>query len=229
KLPTLDEYKSAIQAYVERYNSKPQKRLGCSPNDLWAELERTPLETPETAIIRPVESRTVRRWRVHLHNRVYQHAELAKYVKREIQVEYDLHDDSRVWCSDTKVIFDTNARASYAAGRWEQIEQAKKREEGRGRTLFLVYHHVGDTRVRPQHREWGEPDPVIRPADDPFWNTHYPPNGWGCRCSARMATERYMKARSLKPTKDKAMPKWRTEDRINRSTGQIYPDQIPGI
>ncbi len=38
-----------------------------------------------------------------------------------------------------------------------------------------------------------------------------------------------MKARSLKPTKDKAMPKWRTEDRINRSTGQIYPDQIPGI
>lgn len=99
-LPTLAEYIAAIAAWVERYNNKVQKRLGCAPAELWAQLERTPVELPAEAIIRPSETRTVRRWRVQLHNRFYEHAELAHYNNRQVNIEYDLHDDRLVWIYD---------------------------------------------------------------------------------------------------------------------------------
>ena len=32
-------------------------------------------------------------------------------------------------------------------------------------------------------------DGIIKPVDDPFWNTNYPPNGWGCRCNVIQTNE----------------------------------------
>lgn len=76
----------------------------------------------------------------------------------------------------TSVIFDNNMRSAHMAGRWEQLQANKKRRP------FLQYRTVGDARVRPQHRMWNG---LIFPIDDAFWQTHYPPNGWGCRCTVR--------------------------------------------
>ena len=42
-----------------------------------------------------------------------------------------------------------------------------------------MYDAVNDSRTRPQHLEW---DGLVLPVDHPFWKTHAPPNGWGCRC-----------------------------------------------
>ncbi len=39
---------------------------------------------------------------------------------------------------------------------------------------------MGDQRVRASHAEL---DQILKPVDDPFWNTYYPPNGWNCRCT----------------------------------------------
>jgi hypothetical protein len=36
--------------------------------------------------------------------------------------------------------------------------------------------------VRPQHRQWNG---LIYPVDNAFWQTHYPPCGWLCRCTVR--------------------------------------------
>lgn len=44
---------------------------------------------------------------------------------------------------------------------------------------FLQYQTVNDGRVRPEHAAW---QGIIKPVDDEFWNTHMPPNDWGCRC-----------------------------------------------
>lgn len=44
---------------------------------------------------------------------------------------------------------------------------------------YLQYQTVGDDNVRHEHRLL---DGIIRKISDPFWATHYPPNGWGCRC-----------------------------------------------
>ena len=62
--------------------------------------------------------------------------------------------------------------ASMMAAKWRDLAQRPER-------YFLQYRTAGDARVRETHRQL---DGVTLPADDPFWDKYYPPNGWGCRC-----------------------------------------------
>lgn len=38
-----------------------------------------------------------------------------------------------------------------------------------------------DERTRDSHRALNG---IVRPVDDAFWKTYFPPNGWNCRCEA---------------------------------------------
>lgn len=86
---------------------------------------------------------------------------------------------SRGWRS--RVIFQTNMRMAYASGRWKQVQRLKERRP------YLRYSAVLDSRTRPEHEAWHG---TVLPVDDPFWNTHYPPNGWNCRCTVQQLSER---------------------------------------
>ena len=82
----------------------------------------------------------------------------------------------RAW--RTRTIYETNLRTSYQAGRWAQMTDPA--------TLkwrpYWRYKHSDSVRVpRPHHLAW---DGLVLRADDPWWRTHYPPNGWGCKCRA---------------------------------------------
>jgi len=77
-------------------------------------------------------------------------------------------------------IFNVNMRVSYAAGRWEQIQRTKQD------LPYLMYSAVLDRRTRPAHRAWHG---TILPVDHEWWQTHYPPCGWNCRCSVIQLTE----------------------------------------
>lgn len=46
---------------------------------------------------------------------------------------------------------------------------------------LLRYNTAGDDHVRHDHAIY---DGIVRPKDDPFWNKHFPPCDWGCRCDA---------------------------------------------
>lgn len=86
----------------------------------------------------------------------------------------------RDWRS--RVIFDTNLRMAHAAGRWDQIQRTKDARP------FLRYIHTdGEHFPRPQHVAWAG---TTLPADDPWWSTHYPPNGWGCKCYVVQLSQR---------------------------------------
>jgi len=76
----------------------------------------------------------------------------------------------------TQIIYDTNMHTSYMAGNWEQIQEAKEY------LPFLRYRHgyYGEP-VNPREQHVAL-DGVTLPADDSFWDTHYPPNGWNCSC-----------------------------------------------
>jgi uncharacterized protein with gpF-like domain len=76
---------------------------------------------------------------------------------------------------DFDLIYSTNVRTSYAAGRWAQLTDPEQLQV----LPYLTYKH-GDSKVpRPEHLAW---DGLTLSADDPWWQTHYPPNGWGCKC-----------------------------------------------
>jgi SPP1 gp7 family putative phage head morphogenesis protein len=70
--------------------------------------------------------------------------------------------------------------SSTMARQWEDIKKAS------GSHPFLKYVTAGDANVRPEHAAMRG---VIRRWDDAFWNTHYPPNGWLCRCDVEPMTD----------------------------------------
>lgn len=75
----------------------------------------------------------------------------------------------------TRVIYGTNMRTSYAAGRLAQLRDPELQEVA----PLWMYRHGGSADPRPHHLVL---DRQVLPADDPWWETHYPPNGWGCSC-----------------------------------------------
>jgi len=82
--------------------------------------------------------------------------------------------DGRDW--RTRVIYSTNMRASYAAGRYAQLTDPALLKT---RPFWKYLHSDLVTHPRALHQSWNG---MVLRYDDPFWQTHYPPNGFGCRC-----------------------------------------------
>lgn len=72
-----------------------------------------------------------------------------------------------------KLIYQTNIRQSRAAGQWSRIQRSK------AVLPKLRYRHGHPERPRPDHLAW---DGITLPVDDPWWDIHYPQNGFGCQC-----------------------------------------------
>ena len=115
-----------------------------------------------------------------------------------------------------RTIFDTNLRASYARGRWERIERTA--EVAR----WLRYSAVRDARTRPEHLAWHG---TVLAWNHPFWRSHYPPNGWRCRCTVQQLSDEDLE--DLGFTASEAPPAgWdATRDWENRRTGEVV--QVP--
>ena len=79
-------------------------------------------------------------------------------------------------------------RAEYQAAVLQGQAAAKWQRYTEDADLFpnLRYSAVQDARTRPQHKAWHG---IVRPLSDPFWDTHYPPNGWNFRCTVHQTAE----------------------------------------
>lgn len=78
-----------------------------------------------------------------------------------------------------ETIYQSNLRSARASGQWERAQRTK------GVLPFFCYQLGPSINHRPEHL--GK-EGVIRPVDDPFWTTWFPPNGWGCKCWVRSIT-----------------------------------------
>jgi hypothetical protein len=87
---------------------------------------------------------------------------------------------------------------------------------------FWRYVAVNDSRTRPAHRSWHN---TLLPADHPWWETHYPPNGWNCRCRVVSMSAREMERDGLAVTEN---PDMRMEVKTDPRTGEaaLFPAGI---
>ena len=96
----------------------------------------------------------------------------------------------------TRVIYQTNMATSYAAGRWKQLNDP---ELLKVRPFWRYIHSDGVIHPRPQHKAWGDSGLTLS-AGDPFWLTHFPPNGWGCHCRVQAVRQPAAGASTQPPT-----------------------------
>jgi len=83
-----------------------------------------------------------------------------------------------------KTIFWSNMNSARSAGQWERAQRSKKA------LPYVLYVRTTSADPRPEHLAWVG---LILPIDDPFWQTHWPPNGWLCKCQVRMISAREAK------------------------------------
>lgn len=129
-----------------------------------------------------------------LHNAVKKAVEDGQAF-HEFQKSFDDILAKKGWLNDAdkeykawraKVIYSTNLRTSHMAGRYKQMtdpDVLKSRP-------YWRYRHNTVENPRHQHKAW---DGLVLPADSPFWQVNYPPNGWGCRCTVEAINERELK------------------------------------
>lgn len=98
------------------------------------------------------------------------------------------HTGSAAWRS--KVIFDTNIRTAYSAGRYAQQTEPAFLD----RNPYWEWRHGDSIHPRPQHLAWHG---MILKASDPFWSAHYPPCDWGCQCRAFALSEEAVNRQGL--------------------------------
>ena len=112
----------------------------------------------------------------------------------------------RTW--RTEVIYGTNVRTSYAAGRYRQMKEGVDR-----RPYWRYRHSHASENPREEHLAW---DGTVLRHDDPWWNTHYGPNGWGCKCYVEALSDRDLK-RLGKTGPDQAPPVNLREETIGKT------------
>jgi SPP1 gp7 family putative phage head morphogenesis protein len=88
-------------------------------------------------------------------------------------------------------VFRTNIQTAYQVGRYRQMTDP----DIINRRPYWMYDAVNDSRTRETHLAL---DQVVFPADHPFWDTWYPPNGYRCRCGVQSLSEREVKKQGLK-------------------------------
>ena len=122
-----------------------------------------------------------------------------------------------------KTIYRVNMRTARAAGQWDRIERSRETHP------YLLYELGPSREHRDQHVRWAG---ILLPSDDPWWQTHFPPNGWGCKCRVRQVSQR--EAERLKATGRHLTdaPPIGAREWTNKRTGEVLevPDGIdPGF
>lgn len=114
-----------------------------------------------------------------------------------------------------QTIYWANVHSAHAAGEWARIEQNKEF------LPWLTYVASVSERKRPLHLSWVG---ITLPVTDPWWRSHFPPNGWNCKCSVRQIGDREAGRLHQRHGKDQAPP-INEQSWLNKRTGRT--EKVP--
>ncbi len=115
---------------------------------------------------------------------------------------------TRLSANRLRKIYETNVTQSYHAGAWQNIQETKKAYP------YLRYRLGPSIEHRVQHKAW---EGLVLPVDDPFWQTHMPMNGWGCKCDVEQLTKKEAQAIGISKS-----PKINYHNWKNPVTGRMH-------
>ena len=92
-----------------------------------------------------------------------------------------VHNGTPAWRAN--IIYETNLSTAYSAGRYAQLTEPDVLEA----FPYWRYQHNAAIHPRVQHVAWSG---LTLRADDGWWSTHFPPNGWRCHCSVSPVSDR---------------------------------------
>jgi hypothetical protein len=142
-------------------------------------------------------------------------AQFQKDFERVIAGKWD-PKQGRAWRA--RVIYETNVRTAYSAGRYRQLMDMRDTHP------YWTYHHGDSRRPRPMHLGWNG---ITLRWDDPWIQTHYTPNGWGCTCYWTASDGVDLEAMG-KTGPDEAPPEGMREVRYGDRTLQVPAGVDPG-
>lgn len=99
------------------------------------------------------------------------------------------YDKLDPWTADN--IFRTNLQTAYNVGAYQEMTKPAVLKT----RPYWMYEAVDDDATRDSHRAL---DGRVWPADDPVWDTIYPPNGFRCRCSITSLSQRQVEQMGLR-------------------------------
>ena len=157
------------------------------PSERWASLRKAEAESEEEKTARSILEEIHRELR-----RAWERGATFGSCKKRWKAAFLENDWMRLFreiCPDGRaenffahtvapsleIVFSMDGSVRAATEDWESHQLTKATRP------WLRYTALLDARTRPEHAAWHG---VILPVDHPWWKTHYPPNGWGCRCKA---------------------------------------------
>jgi SPP1 gp7 family putative phage head morphogenesis protein len=108
--------------------------------------------------------------------------------------------------------YSNSIASAQAISFWEESERTKDTIKN------LTWRTAGDANVRPEHAVL---DGMTLPKDDPFWQSHFIPLDWGCRCDIEENNDEVTDIPEVLP---KVPPMFQNNVGI---TGIIFPDTHP--
>ena len=90
-----------------------------------------------------------------------------------------------------KTIYETNIQQAHHAGSYQQGMRSEAHP-------YIMYKLGPSVRHREEHVQW---EGLCLPKDDPFWDTHHPMNGYGCKCWTQ-----FISKQSYKEYKENGIP-----------------------
>jgi SPP1 gp7 family putative phage head morphogenesis protein len=137
----------------------------------------------------------------------------AKEIKPRFDASGWSNYGGQATLSRMALIYETNMKQARAVGQWDRIDRTKRFRP------FLRYLHTSQENPRLEHQDW---DGIILPADDPWWDSHMPINGFRCKCTAIQESRAVVERRGGPTPK---APPLNLEPHRNPKTGKI--EQVP--